>query len=123
MMRANGRFGAHELDFEFWPQGRDMAGAWYLVSSKGISIRRWRASQSDPLAGSLKRKDNAKSSPLIKRNDAMLRARANAAGMGPARTPPLISEESEGLATLAARNADGSEEVESKISRDVTPHP
>ena len=53
----------------------------------------------------------------------MLRARANAAGMGPARTPPLISEESEGLATLVARNADGSEEVESKISRDVTPHP
>ena len=44
----------------------------------------------------------AKSSPLIERNDAMLWAKANTAGGKSARASPLILEESEGLAALAA---------------------
>ena len=44
-----------------------------------------------------------KSSPLIERNDVTLRAKANAAGEKSARASPLILEESEGLAALAAR--------------------
>lgn len=44
----------------------------------------------------------AKSSPLIERNDATLWAKANAAGGRSARASPLILEESEGFAALAA---------------------
>lgn len=81
-----------------------MAGAWYFSTREGGKAA------GDALLGrfsltgkSYAKRLNAKSSPLIERNDVTLRAKANAAGEKSARTSPLILEESEGFAALAAR--------------------
>jgi len=104
MMRANGRFGAQELDFEFWPSRSGHGRSVVFSHPRGRESRWWRASRSVLLTEkSYATRPNAKSSPLIERNDVTLRAKANAAGVKSARASPLILEESEGLAALAAR--------------------
>lgn len=81
-----------------------MAGAWYFSTREGGKA------SGDALLGRFSYAEKSyvkdqmqKSSPLIERNDVTLWAKANAAGEKSARASPLILEESEGLAALAAR--------------------
>jgi len=60
MMRANGRFGAQELDFEFRPSRLGQRRSAAFGISKGVSNRRWRASRSVSYTGKWLRTIKAK---------------------------------------------------------------